>query len=165
MNQYINGIQSVLTSVRAQEKYDEALSLKEISLQINILVHAYGILLALPKILEPGEKVENLSLGARAGSGEFDVVTSDRIIEFKFAKWTGGDSGRKKAVFNDYLKLCKDTGEKKAELYCLDAELVKAFLDNPAQRQRLEKELNHASPKKVTIHELTKYVPNSLLES
>ena len=41
-----------------------ALLVKRSAGQINVIVHAVGILVALPKILEPGELVQSLSLAA-----------------------------------------------------------------------------------------------------
>src|SRR4051812_24443464 len=38
--------------------------LKQILGQINVMVHAVGILLCLPHLLQPGETVEYVSLGA-----------------------------------------------------------------------------------------------------
>jgi len=47
-----------------RETLDAALLIKRVSAQIDVLVHAIGILNALPYILEPVEVVESLSLGA-----------------------------------------------------------------------------------------------------
>ena len=41
-----------------------ALLVKRSAGQINVIVHAVGILVALRKILEPGELVQSLSIGA-----------------------------------------------------------------------------------------------------
>ena len=43
---------------------ESAFVLKEVAGQINVIVHAVGILIALPHILKEGERVESLSLGA-----------------------------------------------------------------------------------------------------
>ena len=51
--------------------------------QINVIVHAVGILVALPKILEPGELVQSLSLGAGNTGRAHDLETDRRIDEFR----------------------------------------------------------------------------------
>ena len=55
-------------------------------------IHVYGILLALSKIMDDGEVIEYLSLGAGNTGKAFDVATSKRIAEFKFAKWDDGSN-------------------------------------------------------------------------
>ena len=67
-----------------------ALALKQAASQVNEIVHAVGIMLALPHILENGEVVETLSLGAGNTGKPFDVETNLRIAEFKFIDWEGG---------------------------------------------------------------------------
>lgn len=46
-------------------------------------------LLSLPNILDSGERVESLSLGAGNTPGGHDLVTDRRIAEFKFTRWRG----------------------------------------------------------------------------
>src|SRR4051794_7309424 len=67
-----------------------ALTIKEMSGQIDVVVHAVGILVSLPCILAPGEKVESLSLGAGNTGRDHDLVTDRQIAEFKFITWRGG---------------------------------------------------------------------------
>ena len=50
------------------------------SSQIDVAIHAAGILAALPHLLEPGEVIESLSLGAGNTGREFDVETSRRVV-------------------------------------------------------------------------------------
>jgi hypothetical protein len=64
-----------------------ALVVKALAGQINVAVHALGILLALPAILEDDEVVEELSLGAGNTGRSFDLETNRRIAEFKFIAW------------------------------------------------------------------------------
>ena len=47
----------------SQNTLASAGELKRLVGQLNVVVHALGILLCLPKILEPGEVVESVSLG------------------------------------------------------------------------------------------------------
>ena len=49
----------------------------------RVIVHAVGILVALPKILEPGELVQSLSLGAGNTGRAHDLETDRRIDEFR----------------------------------------------------------------------------------
>src|SRR5215213_5791601 len=50
-----------------------AYQLKRTAGQINTVIHALGILLTMPHILEPGERVKYLSLGAGNTGRAFDL--------------------------------------------------------------------------------------------
>ena len=52
---------------------------KRLAGQINVVIHALGILLCLPKVLQPGEVVESISLGAGNTGKPFDLETSHRV--------------------------------------------------------------------------------------
>jgi hypothetical protein len=67
-----------------------AFLLKRIAGQVNVIVHSVGILLSLPYILEEGETIQDLSLGAGSTGSLFDLETDLRIAEFKFILWKGG---------------------------------------------------------------------------
>ena len=83
-----------------------AAELKRVAGQINVTIHALGILLCLPHILEPGEEVEALSLGAAARGRRFDLETTRRVAEFKFIHWRGGaDATRQNETFKDFFQL------------------------------------------------------------
>lgn len=107
----------------------DAASVKQASAQINVVIHAVGILFALPRILQPKEIVESVSLGAgNAGSG-FDLVTNQRIAEFKFTHWQGGaEALRKKTLFQDFYKLAREQTPKKKILYLLNTDIPRRFL-------------------------------------
>ncbi len=64
--------------------------LKRIVGQINVVIHALGILLCLPRLLEPEETIQYVSLGAGNTGRAFDLETDRRIAEFKFIQWQGG---------------------------------------------------------------------------
>jgi hypothetical protein len=51
-------------SVVTHELLASAYELKRAASEINVIIHAIGILLCLPHILEPDERVQYLSLGA-----------------------------------------------------------------------------------------------------
>lgn len=87
--------------------------------RLNDLIHASAISLALPAILEPGERVANRpSLAAgNDPSRPFDLETDRRIAEFKLAIWSGTDAMRKRGVFHDLVQLAADSSGRRAELY------------------------------------------------
>ena len=83
-----------------------ALVLKSASSQIDVVVHTLGMLMALPSILEPGERVEALSLGAGNTNRPVDLETNLQIAEFKFIAWKGGsESIRQNQTFIDVFNL------------------------------------------------------------
>jgi hypothetical protein len=91
-----------------------AAALKRLAGQINVFIHATGILLCLPHILEPGESVEYMSLGAGNTGREFDLESNYRIAEFKFIHWQGGqESIRQNQLFKDYYLLSESQSEKR----------------------------------------------------
>jgi hypothetical protein len=72
------------TGVHREVLAAAAAALKRLAGQINVFIHATGILLCLPHILEPGESVEHVSLGAGNTGRECDLESNYRITEFKF---------------------------------------------------------------------------------
>ncbi len=108
---------------------DAAFTFKRAAGQINVLIHAIGILLSLPHILQDGEIVESLSLGAGNTGRPFDLETNYRIAEFKFINWQGGpESIRQNALFKDFYLLAEyETGKKKF-LYVIDTKHPIKFL-------------------------------------
>jgi hypothetical protein len=108
-----------------------ALSLKDIVGQINVIIHAWGILVSLPYILQPDEIIEYVSLGAGNTGKEFDLKTSRQVAEFKFIDWKGGpETIRKNSLFKDFYHLaeCEDAREK--YLYVLGIERPINALNN-----------------------------------
>ena len=97
--------------------------LKKLAGQINVVIHAAGILASLPSILKEGEKIEYLSLGAGNTGKQFDLETTHRIAEFKFINWKGGpESIRQNSLFKDFFGLAEEETEKKKYLYVLSIE-------------------------------------------
>lgn len=112
----------VRTFIEAQgfgrETLDAALLIKQASAQIDVVVHAIGILNALPYILEEGEVVESLSLGAGNTGRPHDLETDRRVAEFKFIEWQGGaEVIRQNSVFKDLFALAGSTTTKRRYLY------------------------------------------------
>lgn len=97
---------------------DSALTLKAAAAQISVIIHATGILLALPFLLEPDETIEYVSLGAGNTGKEFDLETDRMVAEFKFTNWQGGsESIRQNQLFKDFFYLAEYQGNKRRCLY------------------------------------------------
>jgi hypothetical protein len=106
-----------------------ASELKKIASQINVVIHAVGILTSLPAILQDGEQIEYLSLGAGNTGRKFDLETNLRIAEFKFISWKGGsESIRQNSTFKDFFGLAEEKSSKKKYLYVLGTEKPLKFL-------------------------------------
>ena len=100
---------------------NSALSIKNVAGQINVIIHAAGILNSLPTILEKGEIIESASLGAGNTGKKFDLETNIRVAEFKFIDWKGGsESIRQNGIFKDFYELAEYKTNKKKILYVVD---------------------------------------------
>ena len=120
--------------------YEAALFIKKSSSQIDEVVHASGILKCLPLILNENEIIKDLSLAAGADGEGIDLITDQRIAEFKFSRWQqkGSNGSRKWQVFADLVNLLIKTDQRKKELYVLDAEKIKKyFLSEKASWQNV----------------------------
>ena len=126
------GVFKCLTQHNVHILFAEKLYIKQLSAQVDVAIHAFGILLTLSKIMDDGEKIEYLSLGAGNTGKAFDVATSKRIAEFKFAKWDDGSNTiRQNGIFKDFLELAKTPNSGKVkQIYCLSANNVKKFFCN-----------------------------------
>lgn len=99
---------------------DSALSIKNVAGQINVIIHAAGILNSLSAILEKEEIVESASLGAGNTGKRFDLETNIRVAEFKFIDWKGGsESIRQNGIFKDFYNLAEYKTSKKKILYVI----------------------------------------------
>lgn len=143
---------SRVNKIISQENIDSdilkaALVVKKSISQIDVVIHAIGIINSLPYILEQDEKVEYLSLGAGNTGRNFDVETNKRIAEFKFINWSGkSDTIRQNTTFKDFFELAEYETNKKKCLYILDkAKVVKFFNNNRALKSVLSK--NEATSK------------------
>jgi len=88
--------------------------------RVNDVIHAVAIALALPRILEPGERLRRPSLAAgNDPSRLYDVETDRRVAEFKLARWDGHDAMRKRQTFKDFVHLAAAGSSRSAELYVL----------------------------------------------
>lgn len=115
-----------------------AAQVKRASAQIDVVIHAAGILYALPYLLESGESVETASLGAGNAGSDFDLVTNQRIAEFKFIYWQGGSEAiRKKTFFQDYFKLIRNQSDKAKYFYLLNTDIPLRFLRGKSKALRM----------------------------
>lgn len=163
--------QSVREKLKELEKLDETISdhdfetiflaanvIKKASAQIDEIVHASGIMLALSDWLRVDEKVEYLSLGAGNHRNHFDLETNLRIAEFKFGKWNeGGANGvRRRGYFSNYVSLLTSTDHRDKYFVVEDKEAFLNFMKgkaswinvlskNPSVLEKLEKFLDKNS--------------------
>jgi len=106
-----------------------AFEIKRVAAQINVIIHAVGILVSLPHILENGEIIESLSLGAGNTGRGFDLKTNLRVAEFKFIEWQGGpESIRQNSLFYDFFSLAEHDSSRKRCLYLLGTDEGIKFL-------------------------------------
>src|SRR5882762_7189868 len=104
--------------------------IKQLAGQINVVIHALGILLCLPRILRPGEMIDYVSLGAGNTGRAFDLETNQRIAEFKFIHWQGGaESIRQNSLFKDFFELVEAPSSKAKSLFVLGLEHPLRFLN------------------------------------
>lgn len=112
-----------------QQALKGALRIKEAASQIDVVVHALGILTALPYILDQDERISYLSLGAGNTGKDFDLETDKRVSEYKFINWQGGpESIRQNGLFIDFFNLAKQETHKKKCLYVIDTKYPMRFL-------------------------------------
>ncbi|MFF7645237.1 PE-PGRS family protein [Streptomyces canus] len=92
--------------------------------RLNDLIHAAGIVLALPHLLEDGETIAvrpSLAAG-NDPSRPFDLETDRRVAEFKLSRWRGADAMRKRQTFKDLVMLAADRSGRRAELFVVGPE-------------------------------------------
>jgi hypothetical protein len=108
-----------------------AMSVKKAAGQINVVIHAVGILMSLPHVLAEDERILSLSLGAGNTGRDFDLETDLQVGEFKFTSWRGGaESIRQNQLFKDLLALLSDESGRKRRLYVTGKEQPLRFLNN-----------------------------------
>ena len=122
---------TVLTTSRAKAEVLGAAGLvKQLAGQINVVIHALGILLCLPHILRPGEVIDYVSLGAGNTGRAFDLETNQGIAEFKFIHWQGGpESIRQNALFKDFYEMAESGSIKEKYLYVLGTAHAEKFFN------------------------------------
>lgn len=109
---------------------DSAIAVKRVAGQINVIIHAAGILSSLSRVLEPGERVESVSLGAGNTGRQFDLETNMRVAEYKFIDWQGGaESIRQNSIFKDFYTLAEHETFKKKYLYVVGTDYPLKFFN------------------------------------
>ena len=128
----VDKIQDVLyTEEIADSLLHAAFNIKAASAQIDVVIHAVGILLSLPYLLDNCEHIQYLSLGAGNTGRDFDLETDLRVAEFKFINWQGGSEAiRQNSLFIDLFNLAAFEGNKRRMLYVLDKKEPLRFLNN-----------------------------------
>lgn len=126
----IDQVNKTLSNLHIQpDTLDGALTVKKAAGQINVIIHALGILLSLPYVLDKDEVIQNLSLGAGNTGKPFDLETNRRVAEYKFIHWKGGaETIRKNNLFKDFFLLAEHKTDKKKCLYVLGTEYPLKFL-------------------------------------
>jgi hypothetical protein len=127
----LDGCAAILHEHHAQHDALAAAGLvKRLAGQINVITHALGILLCLPELLQPGEAIESVSLGAGNTGKPFDLETDRRIAEFKFIAWRGGPEAiRQNSIFKDFYGLAEHDSPKSKHLYVLGTQFPLKFLN------------------------------------
>lgn len=107
-----------------------ALAVKNVAGEINVIIHASGILHSLKDILKKGEVVQSVSLGAGNTGRKFDLETNLQVAEFKFIDWKGGaESIRQNGLFKDFYELAEYDTEKAKNIYVVGTHYPLKFLN------------------------------------
>ena len=107
-----------------------ALAVKKVAGEINVIIHASGIMHSLKDILQHGEVVQSVSLGAGNTGRKFDLETNIQVAEFKFIDWKGGaESIRQNGIFKDFYELAEYDTEKVKNLYVVGTHYPLKFLN------------------------------------
>ncbi|HEY2082234.1 MAG TPA: hypothetical protein VGI88_05575 [Verrucomicrobiae bacterium] len=147
----------LITKNIGSDLFESALYIKRHFGQIDEVIHATGILLALPKILLPDEEISGLSLAAGNTGHQFDLETTHRVAEFTFISWRGGPEViRQNKIFKDFFFLAEEPTSKRKELWVLGTEMplkffrsrrsVKAILKNNAKLSRRFEQIYPQNP-------------------
>ena len=136
-----------------------ALLVKDMASQIDVTLHAVGILLSLPHILDSGERVESLSLGAGNTPGGHDLVTDRRIAEFKFTRWRGRDAARQSHLFVDLFNLASADTDKLRCMYVAGIEAPLRFLKGRRSLDSVLGKVRHVIRKKCEKEARARYGP------
>ena len=124
-----DAIRTVNNAGISAQLLESALEIKAVAGQINVIVHAVGVLHSLPYILAKDEVVISLSLGAGNTGRRHDLETDQQIAEFKFIDWKGGpESIRQNSLFLDIFNLASADTRKRRVLYLTGKSIPMRFL-------------------------------------
>lgn len=140
--------------------FTSAKIIKEASAQIDEIVHASGIMLALSVWLNENEEVKYLSLGAGNHKEHFDLETNHRIAEFKFGKWNENSANgiRRRGYFSNYITLLTADNGLKKYFVVEDKNAFLKFLNGTAKCK------NVLSKNPTGIEKLEKFLVNNKAE-
>lgn len=124
---------------RPEDVAGAAAVVKLLAGEIDTLLHAVGILAALPHILEPDEVVQAVSpahdgAGVRVrnpGLPGGDLVTNLQVGEFTFMRWHAAKSNgvRQRKVVVDLIKLATaEVGNRRRVFYAAQGDLIRRWL-------------------------------------
>ena len=129
-----------------------AQQVKALAGQVNVIIHAAGILVSLPHILGKDERIEALSLGAGNTGRAYDLTTNKQVAEFKFTEWRGGaEPIRQNELFVDLFNLATAQTGKRRVMYVVGKTIPLRFLEN---RRAIDSVLSHHSALKTRFAEL-----------
>ncbi len=131
-------IRSKLPATRIDPALLEAtLVLKRAARQVDVLLHAIGILWSLPHILETDEVVQSMSLGAgNSPDRHWDLETDRQVAEFTFIQWRGGpESVRQHKLFANLVALALSETSKRRVMYVTGQRYPLAYLSGKAAIQ------------------------------
>ena len=105
-------------------------AVKKVAGQINVVLHATGIMNSLSRLMRDGEIIESVSLGAGNTGRRFDLETNFQVAEFKFIDWQGGaETIRQNGLFKDFYNLAEFDTDKEKNLYVVGTKYPLKFLN------------------------------------
>lgn len=105
-------------------------AVKRVASEINVILHATGIMNSLSRLLKDGEEVLSVSLGAGNTGRRFDLETNFQVAEFKFIDWQGGaESIRQNELFKDFYNLAEFQSPKEKNLYVVGTQYPLKFFN------------------------------------
>jgi hypothetical protein len=105
-------------------------AVKKIAGQINVILHATGIMNSLSRLLKDGEEIQSVSLGAGNAGRRFDLETNLQVAEFKFIDWHGGaETIRQNSLFKDFHNLAEFESSKEKNLYVVGTQYPYKFFN------------------------------------
>lgn len=103
---------------------------KRVAAQVDVVLHAAGIVHALPHVLTADELVEYVSLGAGNTGRPHDLETNRQVAEFKFINWAGGaETVRQDTLLIDLVNLATASTAKQRIMYVTGVDVPLHWLE------------------------------------
>ncbi|MDP1794368.1 MAG: hypothetical protein Q8K63_09560 [Acidimicrobiales bacterium] len=110
---------------------------KRAAAQVDVVLHAAGILHALPHVLDDDEVVEYVSLGAGNTGRAHDLETDRQVAEFKFINWAGGaETVRQDTLLIDLFNLATASTTKRRVMYVTGIDVPLHWLETSKRLTR-----------------------------